>query len=125
MKDGNLYRAKQDIPTSETWTAAHWEQVKLANDVGDLKTAFDSNDIKETLLAANIPGTTQTVTFDSGGKPQSIVHTANNTAVRTDAFTWTSGGVTETRTLADGTYITLATNLTTLVTTISEIQEAA
>ena len=42
MKDGNLYRAKQDIPTSETWTAAHWEQVKLANDVGDLKSALQS-----------------------------------------------------------------------------------
>lgn len=72
----------------------------------------------------DIPGTVQTVSFDSNGKPTSIVHSVNGVAARTDVFVWEQSSVTETRTLADGRYIVLATNLTTLVTTISDIQEA-
>lgn len=81
--------------------------------------------IEENLLNSDIPGTTQTVVFDSNGNPTSITHTANNTAVRTDTFVWTSGSVTETRTLASGKYITIATNLTTLETVVSAVQEVA
>ena len=88
-----------------------------AKAVGDLKSAFDL------LGVDNIEGTTQTVAFDSAGRPSTITHTKNNIAVRTDSFTWGDGTVTEQRTLADGTYITIVTNLTTLVTTVSEIQE--
>lgn len=72
----------------------------------------------------DILGTVQTVNFDANGTPSSIVHTANGEAVRTDSFTWADNTVTEKRELADGSYITFVTNLTTLVTTISEIQEA-
>lgn len=71
----------------------------------------------------DIPGTVQTVNFGSDGKPSSIVHTKNGAAVRTDTFVWGTNTVTETRTLADGSFITFVTDLTTLVTTISEIQE--
>ena len=73
----------------------------------------------------NLPGTVQTVNFGADGKPSSVVHTKNGATVRTDAYTWGDGTVTETRTTADGSYITMVTNLTTLVTTISEIQEAS
>ena len=57
--------------------------------------------------------------------PQSIVHSDGSTAVRTDIFVWTAISVTETRTLATGKQITIVTNLQTLVTVISDIQEAA
>ena len=73
----------------------------------------------------NLPGTVQTVNFGADGKPSSVVHTKNGATVRTDAYTWGDGTVTETRTTADGSYITMVTNLSTLVTTISEIQEAS
>lgn len=75
-------------------------------------------------LFDDIPGTVQTVTF-ANDKPASIVHTASGAIVRTDAFTWGENSVTEVRTLADGTHITFVTNLDTLVTTISEIEEAS
>lgn len=73
----------------------------------------------------NLPGTVQTVNFGADGKPSSVVHTKNGVTVRTDAYTWGDGTVTETRTTADGSYITMVTDLSTLVTTISEIQEAS
>ena len=38
--DGNLYRCISDITTAESWTAAHWAQVALANDVSDLNKAL-------------------------------------------------------------------------------------
>lgn len=41
-----LYRAATPIATSESWTAAHWTRVKLADDVSDLKSALnESNSI--------------------------------------------------------------------------------
>lgn len=45
---GSLYRAKVDIPASETWTAAHWDSATLSNalagDVAALKSAAESLD---------------------------------------------------------------------------------
>ena len=36
--DGGLYRAAVDIPTTETWTAAHWETAPLSNSLAaDIK----------------------------------------------------------------------------------------
>lgn len=32
---GYLYKAKQDIPTAEAWTAAHWERAWLGDDLAD------------------------------------------------------------------------------------------
>ena len=84
-----------------------------------------AQDMIDALLGPTIPGTTQTVTFDANGQPQSIVHSDGSTAVRTDIFVWTAISVTETRTLATGKQITIVTNLQTLVTVISDIQEAA
>ena len=90
----------------------------LVDDVADLSRQLNHFD-------DNLPGTVQTVNFGTDGKPSSVVHTKNGATVRTDAYTWGDGTVTETRTTADGSYITMVTNLTTLVTTISEIQEAS
>ena len=90
----------------------------LADDVADLSRQINHFD-------DNLPGTVQTVNFGADGKPSSVVHTKNGTTVRTDAYTWGDGTVTETRTTADGSYITMVTDLSTLVTTISEIQEAS
>ena len=39
--DGVLYKAIVDISTAESFTAAHWTAVALADDVADLKSAFD------------------------------------------------------------------------------------
>ncbi len=88
------------------------------------RTAAAQDEI-DALLGSTISGTTQTVTFDANGKPQRIVHTANNAAVRTDVFTWGENSVTELRTLANGKHITITTNLTTLETVITGIEEAA
>lgn len=113
VEDGAISRAKLD------------DDLKAKTDeVPELKSAMDIMSDEEKLFNASIPGTTETVTF-SNDKPASVVHTANNSAVRTDTFVWTDTTVTETRTLANGKYVTLATNLETLVTVISEIQEAA
>ncbi|MEE1137430.1 MAG: hypothetical protein U0M02_03020, partial [Acutalibacteraceae bacterium] len=81
--------------------------------------------VAEKLLADIIPGTTQTVTFDSNNKPATVVFSESGAAIRTDAFTWGTGTVTEVRALSSGEYITMVTDLTTLVTTMSAIQRGA
>lgn len=40
-----LYRAATPIATSESWTAAHWTRVKLADDVSDLKLALSKTEV--------------------------------------------------------------------------------
>lgn len=40
--NSNLYRCISPIETSEEFTAAHWTQVKLGDDVSALKSAFDA-----------------------------------------------------------------------------------
>lgn len=125
IHSGGLYRCTTAIASGETWTDAHWAEVAIADDVSSLKSAIDASEVKENLLRSEMPGTSTTVTMDSNGNPTSIVHTANSETVRTDSFVWGTGTVTETRTLADGTYITITTNLDTLAQTISAVQEVA
>lgn len=38
---GNVYRCKTDISTAEAWTAAHWQLVKIGDELTSLKSAFD------------------------------------------------------------------------------------
>ena len=46
---GYLYRCTTAITSSESWTAAHWTQVALANDVSSLKSAIEAEqEINET-----------------------------------------------------------------------------
>ena len=44
IHEGNLYVAAQDIATTESWTAAHWTQVVIGDELGNLNnvlTAFE------------------------------------------------------------------------------------
>ena len=83
--------------------------------VSDLTRQLSDND----LHLEEIPDTTQAITFDQSGNVQSIVHSRNNTAVRTDVFTFGENTITEVRTLANGHSLTMVTNLTTLETTVT------
>lgn len=68
----------------------------------------------------NIPGTTQTISYDANGNVQSITHkNSSNVAIRTDVFTFTDSNITEVRTLNTGESLTIMTNLVTLVTTVT------
>lgn len=72
-----------------------------------------------------IPDTTQTITYDSSGNVSAIVHTdENDDTVRTDAFTFGEDTITETRTLDTGEVLTIVTNTSTLVTTITYTEAA-
>ena len=185
--DGLLYYAKQDIQTSEAWTAAHWQQTTveeqqrlLKNDIAPLKPAATNADIGKALivktvadgkptsfeygeasvdpqdiadavddwldehpeatttvqdgaisfakldeslqvdnklLCDNIAGATTTVTKDASGRVTGIAYVINNETVRTDAITYGSGTITETRT-GYGATVTITTNLSTLQTTV-------
>lgn len=103
--------------SQEDYTSADKEKLGDLPTNAELETTFNVFD--------DIPGTTQTVNFGADGKPSSIIHTQGSSTVRSDVFTWTDNTVTEVRTLADGTHITYVTNLETLVTTISAIEEAS
>lgn len=96
----------------------------LANAVQTSLENADTATVEEKLLRSELPGTVQTVTFDSAGNPATITHSASGSTVRTDVFTWSSNSVTEVRTASDK-QITITTNLTTLEQTISAITEVA
>lgn len=104
---------------------ATYQSGTVGYEVSELNRQLSDDEVNEMLMNSSIPGTTETVTFDTNNKPASVTHTASGVAVRTDVFTWGTNSVTEVRTLANGKHVTLVTNLTTLVTTISEIQEAS
>lgn len=70
------------------------------------------------LLLDAIPNTTQSYTF-SDGQVSQITHTRDDSTVRTDAFVYGTGTITETRTLSTGETLTIQTNLTTLETVIT------
>ena len=86
-----------------------------------LKAAYDEHKIKILLLADEVPGTTQTITFAGNGNVQTITHTRDNVAVRTDAFTFAENTITEVRTLSTGESLTIVTDTTTLQTTVTYV----
>ena len=96
-----------DIPVSEL------DSTKLDVAISDLKST--------TLLQEEtIPDTTQTISFDSSGNVSSIVHKdGSNNTIRSDAFTFGANTITEVRTLYTGETLTIVTNTTTLVTTVT------
>ena len=71
------------------------------------------------LLGDNVENTTQAYTFDGSGNLAQVTHTRDNTAIRTDAFTYGEGTVTEVRTLNTGETMTFVTTLATLATTVT------
>ena len=124
LHDGQLYECNTAISTAEAWTAAHWTAKTVADEVSSLKGGLTTMSVEDKLLRSELPGTTQTVTFDSNNNPSTITHSASGSTIRTDVFTWASNSVTEVRT-ASNKQITLTTNLTTLEQTISAISEVA
>lgn len=84
----------------------------LVDDVADLTRQLSE-------LTDLIPNTVQTIAYASDGSVQSVTHTRNGTAVRTDVFTFGDDQITEVRTLSTGESLTIVTVLSTLVTTIS------
>ena len=94
------------------WTGSDATAVTAGGQLTDLKNAL-------MLQEETIPDTVQTITFDSAGNVSAITHTANNVAVRTDAFTFGTDTITEVRTLSTGESLTIVTNTTTLQTTVT------
>lgn len=123
--DGKVYFLESGHTAGTSWENTTKAETNIGVQLGQLKSAIQEDEVKEKLLTGDIPGTTKTVTMDSDGNPVSIVHIANNEAVRTDSFVWGENTVTETRTLASGKYITIQTNLITLETVVSAVQEVA
>ena len=44
-QNGNLYKAMHDIPSDEEWTASHWTQIVMGDEVTNLKSALSLDDI--------------------------------------------------------------------------------
>ena len=84
----------------------------MGNEVDDLKSATSLHDDE-------IDNTVQIITFASDGSVQKIEHKRNNVIIRTDTFTFATNMITEVRTLNTGETLTIATNLTTLETTVT------
>lgn len=103
----NLY-----IPKGNTGEVSQAEFDALSDDVNDLTRQLSE-------LTDLIPNTVQTIAYASDGSVQSVTHTRNGTAVRTDVFTFGDDQITEVRTLSTGESLTIVTVLSTLVTTIS------
>lgn len=111
--NGVLYKATVAIAVGGTITAGtNCQTATVGGEVSDLKNTLS-------LLDDEIPDTVQTITFDQNGNVQSIAHSRNNVAVRTDVFTFAANSVTEVRTLSTGQSLTIVTNLSTLETTIT------
>ena len=110
---------KIDNTLSVTGKAA--DAGKTGEAIADLKedlTELEKTDVKQKLLNDNIPDTTQSYTF-AGGSVSKVEHKSGNTVIRTDAFTYTDSVITETRTLNTGDKLVIATNLSTLETTVT------
>ena len=71
------------------------------------------------LLKSEIENTTQSINFAEDGSVQSVTHSRNGSAYRTDVFTFTASSITEVRTLSSGQHLTIATDLTTLQSVIT------
>ena len=75
--NGYLYRCTTAITSSESWTATHWTQVALANDVSALKSAFDGTIVMSGVAPITIASNAWTLTGGiSAGSGQN--YTASN-----------------------------------------------
>ena len=96
--------------TSGTWDSSKWAQVIIMDEINHL------DDLAK--LYDDIAGSTQTLVW-TDDMVTSITHKIGSTTIRTDTFTYSSGTFTEVRTLNDGATLTLATDLSTYVTTVT------
>jgi hypothetical protein len=117
---GVKYTAEQSLTDAQKAMARANIGAGSATDVDNLKSAVQLDEKYALLLHDEIPGTTQTIAFDSSGNVSTITHTnGSNVAVRTDAFTFATNSITEMRTLNTGETLTIVTNTTTLATTVT------
>lgn len=118
--NGTKYQSAGDAVRANATAIASVEQA-----TSELKSALGKDEITSLLLADPIPDTAQAITFDASGNVQTITHSRNGATVRTDAFVFADGSITETRTLATGESLTIVTNTDTLVTTSTYAEETA
>lgn len=81
--------------------------------------AIAESDKNNLLHVDEIDDTVQSIVFDANGNVQSITHSRDGSAVRTDTFTFGTNTITEVRTLSSGESLTITTNTTTLQTTVT------
>ena len=82
----------------------------LAGLVGEADALLHMDEINDTV---------QSIVFDSVGNVSTITHVRNNVMIRKDEFAFGDGTITEVRTLNTGETLTIVTNTTTLVTTVT------
>ena len=107
----------------EAVTSTGAAEVAAVEAKGDLVLASIPEDYSkmgylQELLHDEVADTVQTYTFDGGAVSQ-ILHKRSNTTIRTDAFTYGNGTITETRTLSGGQSVTIETDLDTLETAVT------
>lgn len=113
IKDGVCYKFTSAHTAGSAWSASEVVETNLGSEITGLKSAI-------LLQEETIPDTTQTISFDSSGNVSSIVHKdGSNNTIRSDAFTFGTNTITEVRTLYTGETLTIVTNTTTLVTTVT------
>lgn len=118
--DGFMYVLPNGHEADVTWANTAKTQVSVGGELSELTSAVQLDEKYALLLHDEIPGTMQTIEFDSSGNVSTITHTnGSNVAVRTDAFTFAANSITEVRTLNTGETLTVVTNTTTLVTTVT------
>lgn len=124
-KDNVVYKCSTAIATAEAWTAGHWTQVSLGEEIAgvkesnsELRQELNQEKKYQLLLDDSVPNTVQEYTF-SGGAVSQVTHKRSGTTIRTDAFTYGTSSITEVRTLNTGESMTIATNLETLETSVT------
>ena len=114
--DGTTY-SKAGVAVREQISDLH-SSVEDIKDHGDaVDDEIEDLNIHDLLTDEIIPGTTQTITFDSSGNVSAITHKTGSTTTRTDTFTFNTSTIVEVRTLSTGEKLTITTNLSTLATT--------
>ena len=96
------------------WDASEAVEVTVGDDLSNLTDILS-------LQEETIPGTTQSITFDSSGNVSQIIHrkTGTSVSIRTDVFTFGINTITEVRTLSTGESLTIITNIETLETVVT------
>ena len=119
-EDQGLSEQQQQQGRSNIGAASGVDMTAAQDDIDDLQTGAELLGINALLLHGEIPNTTQTIAFNqTTGDVSTITHARGNTVIRTDAFTFAEGSITEVRTLNTGESLTIVTNTETLVTTVT------
>ena len=86
--NGSLYRCITAITTAEAWTAGHWAQVALANDVSDLKDDINANKQNPLLFSKLRDAKVYGNLWDEDTRAYGYYNTGNNGALVEGGTTW-------------------------------------